>query len=395
MLIRGDTMLNQKKDKIVIMPDSFKGTMSSKEFCQITNQSLSKYFPDYEMLEIPFADGGEGTIDSLIHTKKGRKKYTNVLDPLGRKIEAYYGFLDDNTVIIETAQAAGITLLDGELDIMNASTYGLGMQIKDAIEAGAKKIIIGLGGSATNDGGAGALSALGVKFFNKNGQEFSPVGKNLIEIQNIEIDPLKDLISGISFQLMSDVDNPLCGEHGAAQTFGPQKGATTEMIQKLDQGLENNKKKIQKYLGKSVLDLPGGGAAGGIGAGFYAFFDASLDMGIEILLDMVNADVLFQETAFIITGEGKIDKQSARGKVVSGISRKAKLYNVPVLAIVGDIGDDINNLYEIGLTGILSINRVAVPYSDAKKRAKNDLALTVDNFARILTNKNLYQNLLK
>ena len=271
---------------------------------------------------------------------------------------------------------------------MKTSTYGVGQLILHAAESGCKKIIVGLGGSCTNDAGTGAAAACGVRFYNEEGKEFIPTGGTLSEIRKIDVSGFAPELKDVEIITMCDIDNPLYGPFGAAHVFGPQKGADEKMVLILDEGLRDISELIKTQLGKDISVIPGSGAAGGMGGGMVAFFDSKLQMGIETVLDTVNFNDVAKDADMIFTGEGKIDTQSIRGKVVIGVARRAKSLGVPVVAVVGDIGDDIELAYEEGVSGIFSINRVAVDFKLAKKRSKSDLALTMNNLMRFIKRLN-------
>ncbi len=370
--------------KIILVPDSFKGTMSSIQICNIMEERLNKYFPKAQIVKIPVADGGEGSVESLVRAVGGEMVYAKVKGPYFDTIESFYGILSDGeTAIIEMAAAAGLPIVGDRKDPSKTTTYGVGELIRHAIMDGCKNIIIGLGGSSTNDGGAGMAAALGVKFINKDGNVFVPVGGTLSEIESIDISEALDL-SNLNITAMCDVDNPLYGVNGAARIFGPQKGADEEMIKLLDQNLSHFASIIKEQLDKDILDMPGAGAAGGMGAGVAAFLNAKLKRGIDVVLDTVGFNALLKGADMVFTGEGKIDGQSLRGKVVHGVAVRAKEQAVPVIAVVGDIGDDIEGIYDAGVCAIVSINRVAVPFEDAKLRSESDLTLTMDTILRLL-----------
>ncbi len=372
------------QERIIVIPDSFKGTMSSSEICQIMEEAIHEFLPEIKITRIPIADGGEGTVDALLEGVGGKKMNLRVKHPLSGEVDSFYAILDNGTVAIEMAAAAGLPLME-KLDVLHASTYGVGQLMKDALDKGQRNFIIGLGGSATNDGGAGACAALGIEFLNAQGESFVPVGGTLKDICSINMEHMHPGIKESSFHIMSDINNPLCGENGAAAVFGPQKGASEEMIQLLDEGLQNFAEVIKKDLGVDISEVPGAGAAGGMGGGLYALLQGELESGIEVMLDTVKFTELLQDAALVFTGEGKIDSQSLGGKVVSGIAKRAKAADVPVIAVVGDIGDRLDAAYELGISAICSINRVAQPYEKAKKRAKSDLKLTVREIMRLLS----------
>lgn len=370
--------------KIILIPDSFKGTMSSSEICSIMEKTIRYHYPEAHIISIPVADGGEGSVDCFISAIGGRKITVTVKGPYFEDIECFYGILPDGTAIIEMAACAGLPLVEGNQSATKTTTYGVGQLIAHAVESGCKKIIVGLGGSATNDGGTGAAAALGVRFLNKEGEDFIPTGLTLNDISHIDVSDLLPSLSGVDLITMCDIDNPLCGQNGAAHVFGPQKGADPATVLFLDSGLSNLANVIKTDLGMDILDLPGAGAAGGMGGGMIAFFGSELQMGIETVLDTVRFDTLLEDADMVFTGEGKIDFQSLRGKVVIGIARHTKKAGVPLVAVVGDIGDSIEGAYEAGVDGIFSINRVAIPFSESKSRCKSDLALTMDNLMRFI-----------
>ena len=365
--------------KILLIPDSFKGTMSSLEICSIMEAGIHRHYPEAEVVSIPVADGGEGSVDAFLQALGGEKVTVKAQDPYGQEIDSFYGILPDGTAVIEMAAAAGLPLVGENRHAEKTTTYGVGQLIKDALRNKCKKLIIGLGGSATNEGGCGAAAALGVRFINKNHESFVPVGETLKDITAIDMTGLDPLLKQVPIITMCDIDNPLCGPHGASAVFGPQKGADAECVEMLDNGLHHMADIIRRDLEKDVLLLPGSGAAGGMGGGMAAFFDSRLQPGIETVLDTVRFNNLLEGADLVISGEGKIDTQSLRGKVVIGVARRAKQSHVPLIAVVGDIGGDIQKAYDEGVTGIFSINRVALPYEQLKLRAKEDLRLTVEN----------------
>lgn len=371
--------------KVILAPDSFKGTMSSIRICEIMEKEIKNFFPDLEIIKIPVADGGEGTVDSLVQAADGNKVYVKVKGPYFETIDSFYGILaDGETAVIEMAAAAGLPLAESRKNPSATTTYGVGELIMHAASNGCKKLIIGLGGSCTNDGGAGMAAALGVKFLDNEGNEFIPVGGTLSRIWKIDTSEMLDL-SDLKITAMCDVDNPLCGENGAAKIFGPQKGADHEMAELLDRNLKHFADVIKSQLNKDILDMPGAGAAGGLGAGAAVFLNAELKRGIDVVLDTVQFNTLLDRADMVFTGEGKIDGQSLRGKVVHGVAARAKKYGVPVIAVVGDIGDGIEEIYNCGVSAIVSINRVAVPFEIARHRSEKDLALTMNTIMRLLS----------
>jgi glycerate kinase len=371
--------------KILLIPDSFKGTMSSSEICEIMKKAIHTYYPETEVISIPVADGGEGTVDSFLAAVGGKKVHLTVKGPYFEDIQSFYGILPDNTAVVEMAAAAGLPLVGENKHAEKTTTYGVGQLISHAVASGCRKIIIGLGGSATNDGGTGAAAALGVRFINAKGESFIPVGESLSEIASIDTSGLDPDLKGVEMITMCDIDNPLCGPRGAAAVFAPQKGADEAMVRILDQNLAHMAEIVKKDLSRDIINLKGAGAAGGMGGGMAAFFGSKLQMGIETVLDAVHFNELLDGADLVFSGEGKIDSQSLGGKVVIGVARRTKKKGVPLIAIVGDIGDDIEGVYDEGVSAIFSINRVAVPFSEAKLRSKSDLALTMDNLMRFIS----------
>jgi glycerate kinase len=369
-------------NKIILIPDSFKGTMSSQEICSIMEKGIRGYYPEAEIVSIPVADGGEGSVDSFLQAMGGEKRTVVVKGPYMEDMEAFYGVVGGNTAIIEMAACAGLPLVGDDKHPDRTTTYGVGQLMLHAVRNGCTKLVVGLGGSATNDAGCGAAAAAGVRFIDEDGKEFVPTGGTLGNVVKIARSGLAKEFSGVEIVTMCDIDNPFSGVTGAAYIFGPQKGADEEMVRKLDAQMKRLADIIAKDCGMDVQAIPGSGAAGGMGGGMAAFFGSQLQMGIETVLDTVHFDDLVKDADLVLTGEGKIDGQSLRGKVVIGVARRAKAQSIPVIAIVGDIGDDIEGAYAEGVCGIFSTNRVAVEFKQAAKRCKSDMALTIDNFIR-------------
>ena len=369
-------------NKVILVPDSFKGTMSSREICEIMKQEILAFYPKAQVLPIPVADGGEGTVDSFLAAAGGEKVTVPVTGPHFAPVEGFYGVLPDGTAVIEMAAAAGLPLAGGRNRPDLATTYGVGQLMAHAVLSGCRKMIVGLGGSATNDGGVGAAAALGVVFRNEKGESFLPTGGTLEQIAAIDTDGMLPALRETDLVVMCDIDNPLCGPGGAAAVFGPQKGADPDMVRRLDRNLAHLAGVIKRDLGKEISWIPGSGAAGGMGGGMAAFFDARLQMGIDAVLDTVHFEELAGGADLVFSGEGKLDQQSLRGKVVIGAARRAKKLGVPLIAVVGDIADDIEAVYGEGVSAVFSINRAAIPYEQAKERARSDLALTMNNLMR-------------
>ena len=379
--------------KALLIPDSFKGSMPAREVCIIMEKSIRQYYPNTEIISIPVADGGEGSVDCFLSAVGGEKIFLPVQGVFGDEMIGYYGLLQDGkTAIVEMACCAGLPLAEGRFNPKTATTYGVGQLILAAAQKGVKRIIVGLGGSATNDGGCGAASAVGVRFFEDSGNCFVPTGGTLKNITRIDASAISPSLQSVEIVAMCDIDNPMYGKSGAAYVFAPQKGADSQAVAELDEGLRHLAHVIKKDLGKDVSTLPGGGAAGAMGAGMYAFFSAELKMGIDVVLDTIEFDKKLKGADLVFTGEGKIDKQSLHGKAVIGVARRAKQQSIPVIAVVGDIGEGAEGAYKEGVTAIFSTNNLAVDFDTAKKRAHKDLEITMDNIMRfygtIHNNKN-------
>ena len=372
-------------EKILLVPDSFKGTLSSRQVCQVMAGQLRRFFPQAQVKSIPVADGGEGSVEAFLAAAGGERRTRTVTGPFGEPVEAFYGVLGDGrTAVIEMAACAGLPLAEGRLNPERATTYGVGELLLAAKEAGCTKAILGLGGSCTNDGGAGAAAALGAKFTRADGAAFVPSGGTLGEIAALDVSPVAQALQGMELTAMCDIDNPLYGEAGAAAVFAPQKGADAAMVARLDAGLRHLGQVAARCLGRDFSHLPGAGAAGGLGFGMAAFCGAQLRMGIDAVLDAVGFDSLLPGTDVVFTGEGKIDSQSARGKVVSGVAVRCRKAGVPVVAVVGQIGQGFEEMYQQGLTAVFSINRAAQPFAESRFHAGENLALTMENIARLL-----------
>lgn len=372
-------------EKILLVPDSFKGTLSSRQVCQVMAGQLRRFFPQAQVKSIPVADGGEGSVEAFLAAAGGERRTRTVTGPFGEPVEAFYGILGDGrTAVIEMAACAGLPLAEGRLNPERATTYGVGELLLAAKEAGCTKAILGLGGSCTNDGGAGAAAALGAKFTRADGAAFLPTGGTLGEIAALDVSPVAQALQGMELTAMCDIDNPLYGEAGAAAVFAPQKGADAAMVARLDAGLRHLGQVAARCLGRDFSHLPGAGAAGGLGFGMAAFCGAQLRMGIDAVLDAVGFDSLLPGTDVVFTGEGKIDSQSARGKVVSGVAARCRKAGVPVVTVVGQIGQGFEGMYQQGLTAVFSINRAAQPFAESRFHAGENLALTMENIARLL-----------
>ena len=371
--------------KIVLVPDSFKGTLSSVKVCEILHNKVKEYFPNCEVVSIPVADGGEGSVDCFLTAVGGEKINTKVKNPYFEDMEAFYGLIDNGkTAIIEMAACAGLPLVEDRKDPGKTTTYGVGQLILDAANKGVNKIVVGLGGSCTNDGGCGAAAAIGIKFLNVKGDEFIPTGGTLHEIDKIDMSAKAAVLKYIEIVTMCDIDNPMYGPNGAAHVFAPQKGADEEMVIHLDNGLNHLSKVIEKTLNKNLAQIPGSGAAGAMGAGMLAFFDSKLQMGIETVLDTVNFNSVIYDADIILTGEGKLDFQSLRGKVVIGVAKRARQLNVPVIVIAGGADLNIEEVYNLGVTSVFTINRLPEDLEISRYKSVDNLTFAVDNIIRLV-----------
>ena len=372
---------------ILLIPDSFKGTMSSARICTVMERALTRHL-DASVRALPVADGGEGTVEAFLTAQGGRRVELKVTGPMGETVTGFYGVLSDGTVVVEMAAAAGLPLVKAKLSPERTTTYGVGELLvagaRASLAEGSGRLIVGLGGSATTDMGAGAAAAAGVRFLDADGVAFQPCSGTLARIDHIDATGLDPALRRCRISVMCDIDNPLFGPRGAAHVFGPQKGAGPALVEVLDQGLRQASAVVERDLGCVVADLPGAGAAGGMGAGMVAFFGASLLPGIDVVLDSLDFDHAVQDTDLIITGEGRLDAQSLAGKVVIGVARRARTFSVPVIAVVGDIADGIDAVYDQGVTAVYSINHQAIPLAQAKTRAEADLDSAMDNIARTL-----------
>lgn len=374
-----------KPGKVVLIPDSFKGTLSSVEVCRVLRGCVELRLPGCEVRAIPVADGGEGSVDAFLAALGGEKVHARVAGPFFEPVESFYGLTDGGkTAIVEMAACAGLPLAGERRDPALTTTYGVGELIALAVEGGARKIILGLGGSATNDAGCGAAAALGVRFFDRTGTPFVPTGGTLGEVERIDVSAARERLRGVEITAMCDIDNPMYGENGAAYVFAPQKGAGPEQVRALDAGLRRLAGVMRRELGMDFAELPGAGAAGAMGAGVTAFLGASLQSGIESVLNAVDFDSAAADADLIFTGEGRLDSQSLRGKVVIGVARRAKRLGKRVIAIVGGAEGELEAAYAEGVTAVFTTNRLPEPLSRSAPRAAENLAFTMDNILRLL-----------
>lgn len=372
--------------KILIAPDSFKESMTAKEAADAIEIGIKQVIPNATCIKVPMADGGEGTTQSLVDATGGVLYHEEVLGPLGDPVIASYGIYGDgNTAVLEMASASGVQLIpEDKRNPLLTTTYGTGQLIKAALDKDAKHLVIGIGGSATNDGGGGMFQALGGKLLDKDGAELPYGGGALDRLHTIDISNIDPRLAKITVEVACDVNNPLTGKNGASHIFGPQKGATPEMIKRLDENLKHYAKIIKEQLGKDVDKIPGAGAAGGLGAGLIAFLSAKLIKGVELVIQHTDLEQHMVGTDYIITGEGRIDGQTVFGKTIFGISTLAKKYDIPVIALVGCIAEGAEAMYDHGVTSMFSILPVSCTVEEALQTGQHNLTQTSQNIARIL-----------
>ena len=372
--------------KFVLAMDSFKESMTSIEACSIMEKAIKKIKKDAEVIKVPMADGGEGTVEALVNSTGGTFVETEVLNPLGKKIKSSYGILGDKkTAVIEMAKASGIELINREdRNPLITTTYGTGQLIRHALANGIKHLLIGIGGSATNDGGCGMLQALGVKLLDKDNNEIPFGGGSLDKIETIDVSQMYDGVKDVTFEVACDVTNPFVGPNGASFIFGPQKGADSEMVKLLDSNLKHFADKIKETLNVDISNASGAGAAGGLGGALLAFLNAELKSGIELVIKYTNLEEKVQGADYVFTGEGAIDGQTIFGKTPVGVSKVAKKYNVPTIAFGGKVSDEADNLFEEGIIALFSIMRGVESLDDALRNGPHNLEKTVENVVRIL-----------
>lgn len=360
--------------KIIVATDSFKGSLSAPEACRIIAAQAEKVFPQAEIIQLPISDGGEGLVEVAFNALGGERVVVQTCDPLGREIAAEYLKLADRSALIEMAGAGGLTLLNPrEYDPLRTSTFSVGLMILDAIKSGANPIYIGLGGSATVDGGTGAATALGIHFFDEKGGKVTN-GGGLGSIQSLDLRGLRELSYSGKIVFLTDVNNPLCGPSGAAEIFGPQKGATPGQVRQLDQGLRNLAEQIEQEIGMDLKDIPGMGAAGGFALPFVAFMGAGIRSGIDFVLDVLRFDEKLAGSDLVITGEGRTDAQSAMGKAISAVARRAHEAAVRVAVISGALGDGAEKMFALGVDDLVQATPDGQPLEDALAHAAENLA---------------------
>ena len=372
--------------KIVVAPDSFKGSVTALQAANAIEQGLRRVFPDANIDKIPMADGGEGTVQSLVDATGGNIQTQCVLGPLENEVDAQFGILaDEETAVIEMASASGLTLVPpNKRNPILTTTYGTGQLIRAALEKGCRKLIIGIGGSATNDGGAGMAEALGVQFLKSDGNPITRGGGGLGELDSIDITGIHPAIAETATIVACDVNNPLTGPEGASHVYGPQKGSTPELVKTLDAHLEHYDNVLTRTLGQSYNDIPGAGAAGGLGAGLMAFLNAKLRLGVDIMIDAVNLKDRMKGASLVFTGEGQLDFQTAFGKTPVGVAKVAKEYNIPVIAIAGGIGDGAEAVYNAGIDAMLGIVQAPMSLEDAVEDALQLITDTAEQAARLI-----------
>lgn len=369
--------------KCVVVSDSFKGTVSSREICAIAQQVIPRHFPACKVVCIPVADGGEGTVDCFVQAMGAQRVGVTVTNALGEKSAAAYARIGE-LAIIEMAAAAGLPQVGALRCPGTATTYGVGELIAHAVHSGCKRILLGLGGSATNDGGCGCAAALGVGFLDADGQSFVPVGDTLGRIARIDTAEAEALLRSVEITVMCDVTNPLYGPTGAAYVFAPQKGADAEKVKSLDAGLRHFGDVIRSQYGLDVSAMPGAGAAGGMGAGCVALLGGTIQSGIDAVLDVTGFDRQLEGADLVITGEGRIDSQSADGKVVSGVARRTRAKGVPLIAIAGGIADSAGAVYDIGVSAMFSTDRAALPVDMLGARSPGDYEATLSDIMSLI-----------
>lgn len=372
--------------KIVIAPDSFKECLSALQVAQAISEGIRRIFPDAEINSIPVADGGEGTVDALVTATRGTIIQTLAVDALNRPIQSFYGILGDGkTAVIEMAAASGIELLAPEVhNPLITSTFGTGLLIKAALDAGFTQIIIGIGGSATNDGGAGMAQALGFQLLDKNREPIGYGGAFLSNLHSIDCSNVHPLLGKAKITVACDVQNPLLGHSGATYIYGPQKGATPEMLETLEENMVYFSRILCQELGIDVSEIPGAGAAGGLGAGLMAFCKAEMVSGFELVSKLTNLEKHISDVSLVFTAEGKIDSQTAFGKTVSGVAQIGKKHHVPVIALAGIVTDNLTELYELGITAVFAIGNQPMSLEESKARASELLADASEQIMRMV-----------
>lgn len=357
--------------RLLFASDSFKGTLTSRQTGELLAKASREVFGTCEYSFVPVADGGEGTMEAVIEAVGGEKITVPVHGPLMEETGAWYGKLDDDRAILEMAAASGLPMVPASLrNPKHTTTYGTGELIRDALERGFTDISIAIGGSATNDGGMGCMRALGVRFLDENGRELEGKGEDLIRVAHIDCANLDPRISGATFTAMCDVTNPLCGKDGATYTFGKQKGGTPEILDELEMGMKNYRDVIIREFGINPDDIPGSGAAGGLGAALLVFLKATLKSGIETVLDLIDFDDRLRDVDLVVTGEGRTDWQSCFGKVVQGVGKRCQKKEIPAVALVGSMGEGAEDIFQYGICSMMTTVNAPMPLEEALERAE-------------------------
>ena len=372
--------------KVVIAPQSFKGSISALDAARAMEEGVLRAVPHAETVLVPVADGGDGTLETLVEATGGVIRSATVTGPIGKAVTAEWGALGDGqTAVIEMARTSGLALLSfTERDPLRATTYGLGEAIREAFDAGFRSFIVGIGGSATNDGGAGMAQALGVRLLDETGKDLPPGGAALADLRSIDMSGLDERAIGARFSVACDVSNPLTGPEGASAVYGPQKGATPDMVEQLDAALSNLARVVERDIGASIDTVPGSGAAGGLGGGMMAFLGGSLRAGVDIVLDHVGLDEKLEGADLVITGEGQLDFQTIYNKAPIGVARRAKQRNIPVIAICGSLGRGFEDVHAEGIDAVASILSAPMTLDEASARSGELIADAVAEAMRFM-----------
>lgn len=372
--------------RIILAPDSYKGSLSAAWAAHLLEDAARRVFGDEaETACVPIADGGEGTLDAVLTARAGEKRFCRVCGPCGEPVEAAYAFLDARTALIEMAQAAGLPLMNGRPDPMIATTRGVGELILRAMDEGAEQILIGLGGSATNDGGTGMLRALGVRFLDADGRETQEGARGLQNMAKMELSGLDSRLNKTKFVVLSDVSNPLLGENGATMVYGPQKGADGHALKAMERGMKNYAETAFQALGRDIAGFPGAGAAGGMGAALCGVLNGTVRSGIEQVLELAGFDQLLAQADLCVSGEGNIDGQSVRfGKAISGIAKKCAAARVPLAVVAGGMSEDAEALFRVAESSIMTVVNAPMTLEDAMKRAETLFSSAAERMFRLI-----------
>ncbi|MGX1927725.1 glycerate kinase [Flagellimonas sp. 2504JD4-2] len=372
--------------KFVLAPDKYKGSLTGQQFCGIAEKGIRRVFPNAEVVHMPLADGGDGTMEVVKHYLNASKINVSVKDPLFRDIASSYLFSKEkNVAFVEMSEASGYKLLEKEeLNCLRTTSYGMGQLIAHAVQQGAKEVVLGIGGSATNDAGMGVASALGYQFLDGEGNPLAPIGENLVKVSKIDVSNVLPELKNIKIKVACDVNNPLYGKDGAAYVYAPQKGASPQEVVFLDSGLQNFAKVVQQQFGMDVQQITGAGAAGGMGAGTKVFLDADLISGIDLIKEIADFDNAIDGADWIVTGEGQLDGQTLSGKTIDGVMQSAKAKNIPVAALCGSVAVSMEELKTMGLHYVTSILNGIGTLEDAKRKSAENLEQASYNFAMLL-----------